>query len=274
MKELPKHIEPGIGLGPLKFGLLREEIKEIIGIPDEIEFYRYSSSFHDESEAWHFEELELSITFSREDEGRMYAIAINSAFYSLWDSIHIGQSISVVKEILTTRGITDYEFEDWSSVESPDHKLIELTESYVNLWFDNGELSEIQWSPKFEDDETIIWPHFAEPNPKQTELGIKIYPTDYLFSELEKSLEEWLDKIFREIDEYEDLLNEFPFPTQRENLITINSSINYYLNIEDRVEGSIMAKARLVHNLHGDIGWMAMEWDNDLDLMDNFLVLE
>lgn len=274
MKETIKQIKPRIGLGSLKFGMLQEEVKSLLGLPNEIEIYKYTSDLSDCSENWYFEDLELSLSFSSEDDWKLDTISINSAYYSLWGSIEIGQSITNTQEILKGRGITDYNYEDWSNIESPDHKLIEVTDSDVNLWFDNGELSEIQWSPKFEDENTIEWPFNSELKGKQTELAIQRYSTDSLFSKLDKHLDEFLNKIFTEREEYENLVNDFPKFTQRENLKTENRSIRYFLDTEDRVDGSVIAKARLIHSEIGDIGWMAVEWKNDLTILDDFLVVE
>ena len=44
--------------------------------------------------------------------------------------------------------------------------------------------------------------------------------------------------------------------------------------MDEKVDGSIMAKARLIHNEHGDIGWMAVEWENDLTLLDDYLHID
>ncbi len=52
----------------------------------------------------------------------------------------------------------EYELEDCSTNESPDHKLIEVDDLSVNFWLNDGVVDEIQWSPQFLDDDTIKWP--------------------------------------------------------------------------------------------------------------------
>jgi len=274
MKEAIKYIEPGIGLGKLKFGMAQDEIKEIIGLPDEIEIYQYLPDSNERSENWHFEDLQLSISFSSEDDWRMDTVSINSKYYSLWDSVEIGQTMSQVEETLKRIDKENYICEDWSNLESPDHKLFEFEEYYLNLWFENGELSEIQWSPKFINEDEIDWPHEPKTKTNFSEFGFKRHKVEFLFDKLENHITEKLNQIFKNISDYKNIINHFPSNTQRENLSTKNREIRYYLNMEYRIQGSILAKARLLHDEVGDIGWMAVEWENDLNLLDDFLVID
>lgn len=276
MKENIKNIEPGIGLGKLKFGMVQDEVKAIIGLPNEIEIYQYlpNSEESEISENWHFEDLELSISFSSEEDWRMDTISINSNYYSLWNSIEIGQTMSEVEEILKRLKKDNYICEDWSNVESPDHRLFEFEEFYFNLWFDNGELSEIQWSPRFLNEDEIDWPHKTELKTNLSEFGFKRYQIQFLFDKLEIHNIDKLNQVFQNTNEYKEVISDLPPNTQRENLRTENREIRYYLNMENRVQGSILAKARLLHDKFGDIGWMAVEWENDLSIMDDFLVIE
>lgn len=61
--------------------------------------------------------------------------------------------VSLLKELK----INDLEFEDWSSEESPNHKLLSSELIGINFCFDDNLLSEIQWRPLFIDDDTIRW---------------------------------------------------------------------------------------------------------------------
>lgn len=145
MNEKIKNIIPGKGLGSLEFGMHRQDVKNILGIPNEIERYRYTTQLPDETEIWFYEDLKLNVSFSSDDEWKMDTISINSNFYKLWDSIYIGQTMSETKTILKNKEISNFKHEDLSSLESPDHKLIDIIEQDINLWFDYQKLSEIQW---------------------------------------------------------------------------------------------------------------------------------
>ena len=57
---------PGLGLGNLKFGSTRELVKKEIGNPTEIEKYALDDDDDDITEAWHYDEDGLSISFDQE----------------------------------------------------------------------------------------------------------------------------------------------------------------------------------------------------------------
>ena len=43
-------------------------------------------------------------------------------------------------------------------MESPSHELLASDFLGINFWFDEDQLSEVQWGPLFVDDESIDWP--------------------------------------------------------------------------------------------------------------------
>jgi len=274
MRKEIKNIEPKIGLGELQFGMKQDDIKYLIGLPNEIEIYEYLPETKERHEQWSYYELQLEIYFSSEEEWKFDSVSVNSSYYELWKTIKIGQKMKNVEQILKKLKVEDYLCEDISTIESPDHKLFELKESDVNLWFDNRELSEIQWSPKFIDEETLNWPFKSVIKNEKAQIGYKRYSTDFLFRRLEEHLIEWLDKIFSNKEKYKDLINDFPNGTQRENLRTENRTVRYFLNIKEKIDGAIMAKARLLHNEIGDLGWMAVEWENDLTFIDDYILID
>lgn len=89
-----------------------------------------------------------------------------------------------------------------------------------------------------------------------------------------KHSNDWLDRIFSSKSENEDLIMEFPNQTERENLKTVYRSIEYSVKTKDKVQGTIKANARIEHDEHGDLGYIAIEWDNELNIIDDYLVIE
>ena len=151
-------IEEGQGIGALKFGLKRNTVELILGMPDEKEKYSYSKDEEDLTESWHYDNLDLSLGFDEEDDWRLVTIAITSTEYNFKGFSPIGLTKDELKNKLDAIGINDLEFEDWSSIESPSHELLSLDSLGINFWFDENRLSEVQWGPLFIDDETINWP--------------------------------------------------------------------------------------------------------------------
>ncbi|GEM_PF-184704 len=269
MKENIKKIEPGFGLGSIKFGMLPSDILEVLGRPNQIEVHSYSTDKKDLRENWHYNDYELQLSYGSEDDWRLDLIAINSDYYSLFDLIQIGQSRTNVEKILKDKKFTNLIYEELSTLDSVDYKLITIDELSLNLWFDEGELSEIQWGPKFKDEETIIWPYQSEK--QASKIALKKYSHPELFMKLENYVEDRLNNIFlnKESSDHATLLKEFPASTERENLSLEKSNVNYYLNVDNKVDGSMEAKVFLLHNSEGLIGSMSVIWDKDLNVLDD-----
>ena len=68
MKKELKDIKPGIGLGNLKFGMSRAEVKLMLGEPTFVDKYSHSDSDEDLTESWEYEELELSMSFDEDED--------------------------------------------------------------------------------------------------------------------------------------------------------------------------------------------------------------
>lgn len=247
MKENIKSIIPGEGLGEIKFGMLQDDVKNIIGLPNEIQIYQYiPNNPKERSEDWHYRDLELSISFSCEEDWKLDRIEVSSNYHLLWNKIQISQPIQQVKEILKTLD-KEYEFEDWSSPGVLDHKLFELDKHLLNLWFDEGQLSEIQWIPLFFNEEEINWPFESELKNSFADFGYKRYSTDLLFDKLKTHASSFLDEIFKNENKYSELLQDFPANTHRENLSTENYEIIYHINTIDKIKGGGVLQQKLIY---------------------------
>ena len=155
MKKALKEIKCGFGLGNLKFGMTRAEVKLILGEPSYIDKYSHSDSANDLTESWQYDELEISISFDEEEAWKLTMISVNSGFYEFKGKSLIGKS---EKDVLAHLNIEDTYLEDVSERDGENHKVIEIDEKSINFWFIDGVLDEIQWSPLFIDDDTIKWP--------------------------------------------------------------------------------------------------------------------
>lgn len=151
-----KEILPGTGLGKLKFGHSRDEVKAIMGEPDEIDRHEDGEGYT--AEAWHYDDLELSVSFEEEFDWKMVTVAVSSPNYVLKGHEVIGINRLELIQLLNKLGMEKLIQEDWSSIDNPDHHLIMVEDDWVNFWLDDGVLTEIQWSPRFNDEEEVEWP--------------------------------------------------------------------------------------------------------------------
>jgi hypothetical protein len=158
MKKQLKAIKPGYGLGVLKFGMKRSEVKLLLGEPSFIDNYSHSDSTKDLTESWEYDDLDVSLSFDEEEQWKLTMISVSSNFYELEEKSLIGKS-----EVETLKELADFDdeelyLEDCSEVAGEDHKVVEVENKSINFWFIDGVLDEIQWSPFFIDDDTIDWP--------------------------------------------------------------------------------------------------------------------
>ena len=157
LKELVE-IKPGIGLGFLKFGMSREQVKELLGEPTFIDKYSHSDALNDATESWEYDELYLSISFDEAENWKLMMFSVSSDFYELEEASLIGLNEKKLIDQLDEIDFGNVYVEDCSENDDEDLKVIEIDEKSINFWLTNGVLDEIQWSPLFIDDDTIKWP--------------------------------------------------------------------------------------------------------------------
>lgn len=160
MKKEIKEIIPGVGLGTLKFGMTRDEVKKLVGKPDEIEnLPGFEEEVNDELESWHYDEHEFSLVFDADYDWRLVSIAVSDPYFTFHGKNIIGMDKQETLDLLSNLGIEISNEEDLSDEENPDLELIESEDAGLMVWFANDEVIEIQILPDVEEDgETLIWP--------------------------------------------------------------------------------------------------------------------
>ncbi len=154
-----KNIELGKGIDNLQFGMSREQFKEIMGEPDEVEVMENEDLPEDTSEAWHYDELELSASFDQMEDWRLTSLAVSSDEYTFEGVDLIGLSQQEVMDQIEMMDLGDISIEELSDEEGNSQQIATLLDVSLNLWFDNGILSEVQWGPYWDDEEEeLIWP--------------------------------------------------------------------------------------------------------------------
>lgn len=162
-----KEIKSGVGLGNIKFGMTREELEKLIGEPDDIEDLLLGDGPEDdltdeeeesESELWHYDDLEMSVSFDEVVDWRLVNIAVSSSDYTFNGVPIIGLDRAALLDVLKKAGVTDLEVEDCSAPDSPNQMQISSESLGINFWLENDVLAEVQWGPLFEDEDTVKWP--------------------------------------------------------------------------------------------------------------------
>ena len=107
-----KEIIIGQGLGPVKFGMTRDQVEALLGAPDEVEEnVDIDEDLDEAAEAWHYDELEMSASFDMEDDWRLGMMAISSEDATLNGKALIGLNRNQLLESLQDMGFEDLVFE-------------------------------------------------------------------------------------------------------------------------------------------------------------------
>ena len=160
MKKEIKEIIPGVGLGTLKFGMTRDEVKKLVGKPDEVEnLPGFEEEVNDELESWHYDEHEFSLVFDADYDWRLVSTAVSDPYFTFHGKNIIGMDKQETLDLLSNLGIEISNEEDLSDDENPNLELIESEDAGLMVWFADDEVIEIQILPDVEEDgETLIWP--------------------------------------------------------------------------------------------------------------------
>lgn len=152
-----QEIHPGKGLGALRFGMSQEQVKQIIGDADEVERYSLDELEGDDTEAWHYDEAGISVSFDEEYDWRMSSIAVSLEDYLLDGEALIGKSVDEVLETAGKRGWGTPEEDAEIAEEDAGVAMFHLEDKGISFWFEDDVLSEIQLSPLVVNDE-VSWP--------------------------------------------------------------------------------------------------------------------
>lgn len=150
-------IKIGVGVGTIKFGMLKEDVLQIFGIPTEKEIEKEFDT-GDAVETWEYENEGISFSFDEEEGWKLETITINSSKFELNGVGLIGQNIQQVQDFIEKQKLGEMEFEDYSTPEFPKHELIDVDAANLFFWFDHETLKEIQFGVKWDDDDNALWP--------------------------------------------------------------------------------------------------------------------
>jgi hypothetical protein len=160
MKSNIKEVEFGAGIGDLRFGMSQDDVKNILGNPDEIENIETpEGEVSEELVSWHYNDLELSLIFDQQYDWKLVSLSCSDPHYTLHGRSIVGIDQDEFEDFLENLGIEISNVEDISDEDDTDFVLLESEETGLLVWFENGESVEFQILPDVEEDgETIIWP--------------------------------------------------------------------------------------------------------------------
>jgi hypothetical protein len=150
MKE--NEIELGTGIGNIRFGFTMDQVRDIMGEPEEIEESDEDDEF--EHKAWNYWDQGYSFFFDREDDYRLSCIQTENP-----DVILFGQKVfdlpaDQVKELVRKNGLTDFETEKLETGET----RLSYEREMIDLYLEDNRLLAINFGVFINDDLEVQWP--------------------------------------------------------------------------------------------------------------------
>lgn len=143
MKDKNIYLEKGVG--KLEFGQSEDDVKLILGQPDETDTMEHE----DGTTSLHFMyyDLGLYLSFDSEDDFSLSDIEVDSDDFVLENNIRIGSTKDELLAYLKRKGYTTVSVEDVSTEDEPNMELVAVDEAGVNFWLEEDEIRSIQVGP-------------------------------------------------------------------------------------------------------------------------------
>lgn len=124
----------GKGLDDLPFWASQKDVEAVLGKAEETDKFDMKG---EESIAWHYWDLGISLNFDESLDFNLSSIDVASPEVLLFDKRVIGMPIDEVKIFLADKKLGEPEEEVQRGLIYPDANL--------SLWFNGGDLEEVQW---------------------------------------------------------------------------------------------------------------------------------
>lgn len=149
-------IKLGQGLDEIKFGFPTAKVVDMFGEPDHIDEYEHEDG--EKTLTYFYYELGIDLVFDSEDDFKLGSISIVNPEFHLKNDLKVGISRDEVIEVAKKLGLSEPEDVAVATEEFPTHSLLSFEKENLDVWFDDGMVSEIDFGPFWQDENTYIWP--------------------------------------------------------------------------------------------------------------------
>jgi hypothetical protein len=147
-------LKPKYGFGNVKFGMTREEVKQILGEPDQEELETFSDDY--ETYFLEYDELGLTLGFGAEDDFLLGMISVSDERYRIGSERLIGKTPTQLQNLVKNAGISDLEYDEEMS--DDERQSYYSDEHGISFNIFEGEVEEIVLLSDCDDDGNPIWP--------------------------------------------------------------------------------------------------------------------
>ena len=145
-------IRLGTGMGPLKFGASQDEVRSLMGEPEEIEESEDDDEF--EHQAWNYLDEGYSLYFDREDDYRLSCIETDHPGIRLYGEAIHGRSPEQIQELMKSHGHEQSEIEKMDTGEM----RISYEKEMIDMYFEDEELQFVNFGVFIDEDLEVQWP--------------------------------------------------------------------------------------------------------------------
>ena len=141
-------IKIGLGLDNLIFGMLQEDVIDLMGEPDKI-----SDTEKENGVVYYYNDQLIKVKFDQEEGSKLYAIEAFNQESVMFDNRIMNKDKREIVELLKTRGYHEIEEEEYTHFET-----VFCREIWSTFMFEFNRLRSVEFSPLFENNDRIIWP--------------------------------------------------------------------------------------------------------------------
>lgn len=147
-------IKPMQGLGELKFGASQEDVKKLLGEPDETETIDVEGEIH-EVEVWSYFDPGHSIYFEKDLDNVCTNIETENE-----DALLFGKKVfeldqDAIIALMKENNFTKFEIEKDDEL---DEVIVFFDEAHLQFVFEKDSLGLVSWAVAMGDDDEIQWP--------------------------------------------------------------------------------------------------------------------
>jgi hypothetical protein len=146
-------IKPKIGLGTLKFGTTMKEVEKHFGLPEEVEKLEAEGEYR--TTIWHYWDKGFSLFFDEEEKNNFTCVEIDNEDAHLWGKKVFSMKEEEILNLFKSKGFTEIDTEDNASGE----KRVSFDDAVVDMYFEDGELTSINYGVFPEDEKILILPN-------------------------------------------------------------------------------------------------------------------
>ena len=139
------------GLNELKFGLTMDEVKKLLGNPDDKENIKEDEI---DTEIWYYLEDGITVFFGEEEDWRCICLETDNEGAEILGKKIIDLKASEIADLFSKNGYKDFESEE----EEWGEKRISIEDAVVDFYIENEEILAVNWGVDYDDDGNPLWP--------------------------------------------------------------------------------------------------------------------